>query len=67
MEVHRRLQASTGFERHWRTTGARSLFTITGDPSMPATFDPCITGPPQPAIVDGFFMMFKQAIAAAAA
>jgi hypothetical protein len=36
-----------------------ALFSLTGDPSLQATFDPCITGSPQPAIVDGFFMMFK--------
>ncbi len=35
------------------------LFTITGDPSLQAVLDPCITGSPQPAVVDGFFMMFK--------
>jgi len=35
------------------------LFWLTGDLSLQATFDPCITGSPQPAIVDGFFMMFK--------
>ena len=35
------------------------LFSLTGDPSLQPTFDPCITGSPQPAIVDGFFMMFK--------
>jgi hypothetical protein len=35
-----------------------SLFYFTGDSSMQA-FDPCITGTLQPAIVDGFFMMFK--------
>jgi hypothetical protein len=35
------------------------LFEITGDPSLRAVFDPCITGSPQPAVVDGFFMMFK--------
>jgi hypothetical protein len=35
------------------------LFELTGDPSLQPTFDPCITGSPQPAIVDGFFMMFK--------
>jgi hypothetical protein len=38
---------------------SHDLFTLTGDPSLQATFDPCITGSPQPAIVDGFFMMFK--------
>jgi hypothetical protein len=35
------------------------LFSLTGDLSLQATFDSCITGSPQPAIVDGFFMMFK--------
>jgi hypothetical protein len=35
------------------------LFSITGDPSLQAVLDPCITGSPQPAVVDGFFMMFK--------
>jgi hypothetical protein len=38
---------------------SEDLFMLTGDPSLQATFDPCITGSPQPAIVDGFFMMFK--------
>lgn len=38
---------------------SHDLFTLTGDPSLRATFDPCITGSPQPAVVDGFFMMFK--------
>jgi hypothetical protein len=40
-------------------SASRDLFTLTGDPSLQATFDPCITGSPQPAVVDGFFMMFK--------
>lgn len=35
------------------------LFTITGDLSLQEKFDPCITGSPQDAVVDGFFMMFK--------
>lgn len=34
------------------------LFTLTGDPSFSA-LDPCVTGTPQPAVSDGFFMMFK--------
>ena len=34
------------------------LFTLRADPSFVA-LDPCATGSPQPAIVDGFFMMFK--------
>ncbi len=35
------------------------LFSITGDLSLQTKYDSCITGSPQPAIVDGFFMMFK--------
>lgn len=35
------------------------LFTITGDVSLREGLDPCITGSPQPAVQDGFFMMFK--------
>ncbi len=35
------------------------LFLITGDTSLVQRVDPCITGSAQPAIVDGFFMMFK--------
>jgi hypothetical protein len=35
------------------------LFLIKGDLSLQTTVDPCITGRRQPAIVDGFFLMFK--------
>jgi hypothetical protein len=35
------------------------LFYIEGDTSLVQRLDSCITGAPQPAIVDGFFMMFK--------
>jgi hypothetical protein len=35
------------------------LFYITGDLSLQPVLDGCITGRPQRAIVDGFFMMFK--------
>jgi hypothetical protein len=35
------------------------LITITGDPSLREVLDPCIIGSPQPAVIDGFFMMFK--------
>jgi len=35
------------------------LFSLTGDLSLQEDLDPCITGSPQQAIVDGFFMMFK--------
>ena len=34
------------------------IFMLTGDPTF-ATLDACVTGEPQPAVVDGFFMMFK--------
>jgi len=37
---------------------SNALFTLTGDPTF-AALDPCVTGTAQPAIVDGFFMMFK--------
>ncbi len=33
------------------------LFTFTGDPSLTAAFDPCITGSPQPAVSDGYWIM----------
>ena len=35
------------------------LFEITGHPSLQAVYDNCITGEPQPAVTDGFFMMIK--------
>jgi hypothetical protein len=34
------------------------LFFFTGDPSMQA-FDSCVTGTPQPAVVDSFFIVLK--------
>jgi hypothetical protein len=34
------------------------LFHFTGDVSMQA-FDNCVTGKPQPGVIDGFFLMFK--------
>ena len=34
------------------------VFTLDGDPTFTA-LDPCVTGNPQAAVVDGFFMMFK--------
>lgn len=37
---------------------SEQLFTLTGDPTFSA-LDACVTGTPQPAIVDGYFMMFK--------
>ena len=33
------------------------LFSITGDPSLTAGFDPCIIGTPQPAVSDGYWVM----------
>src|SRR5262249_50285113 len=35
------------------------LFEITGDLSLQTTLDPSITGSPQDAVIDGFFMMLK--------
>ncbi len=37
--------------------GTSRLFTFTGDPSLTATFDPCITGSPQVGVSDGYFIM----------
>jgi hypothetical protein len=34
-----------------------SLFTFTGDPSLTAVLDPCITGSPQPGVSDGYWIM----------
>jgi hypothetical protein len=36
-----------------------NLFAIKGDLSLREPLDPCITGDWQPAVVDGFFMMFE--------
>jgi hypothetical protein len=38
---------------------ASSLISFVGDPSLAASFDPCVTGTPQPAVVDDFFLLFK--------
>jgi len=38
---------------------SENLFAIKGDPSLQGPLDPCITGTWQPAVIDGFFMMFK--------
>lgn len=35
------------------------LFSLTGHPSLREVYDSCITGEPQDAVVDGFFMMLK--------
>jgi hypothetical protein len=35
------------------------VFTFTGDPSLTASFDTCVTGRPQKAISDGYYLMFK--------
>jgi hypothetical protein len=33
------------------------LFTFTGDPSLTAVLDPCVTGSPQPGVSDGYWIM----------
>ena len=38
---------------------SQELFLFTGDPSLAAVFDPCVTGTPQPAVVDDLFLLFK--------
>jgi hypothetical protein len=35
------------------------MFTFTGDPSLTAVFDPCITGTPQQAVSDGYWVMIR--------
>ncbi len=36
------------------------LFYFIGNPALVECYDPCITGEPQPGLVDGYFMMFKK-------
>lgn len=36
------------------------LFLFTGNPELTGCFDLCITGDPQPGLIDGYFMMFKK-------
>ncbi|HKE52990.1 MAG TPA: hypothetical protein VKE25_15910, partial [Actinomycetes bacterium] len=38
---------------------SHDLFELTGDESLQTTLDDCITGQPQPAVMDGFFLMIK--------
>jgi hypothetical protein len=38
---------------------SENLFSIKGDLTLQSALDPCITGDWQPAVIDGFFMMFK--------
>jgi hypothetical protein len=39
-----------------RYRATSDVFSLTGDPSL-TVFDPCITGTPQPAVSDGFWIM----------
>jgi hypothetical protein len=41
----------------FRFRATSDLFTFTGDPSLTAVFDPCITGSPQEAVTDGYWIM----------
>ncbi|CAN5543888.1 hypothetical protein BH23BAC1_BH23BAC1_45890 [soil metagenome] len=36
------------------------LFYFTGNPVLTDCYEPCITGVPQPGLVDGYFLMFKK-------
>ena len=38
---------------------SEDLYEITGDLSLQTTFDPCITGSPQPALINGYFIPFR--------
>jgi hypothetical protein len=49
-------QLSDVFDYRYHSDG---LFELTGDPSLRTVLDGCITGWGQPAVLDGFFMMFK--------
>jgi hypothetical protein len=42
----------------YRFTSKR-LFFFTGDPSLAANFDACVTGKPQPAVVDDLFLLLQ--------
>jgi hypothetical protein len=33
------------------------LFTFTADPALAATYDPCITGSPQPGVALGYWLL----------
>jgi len=37
--------------------GTSRMFTFTGDPSLTATYDACVTGTPQPGVSDGYWIM----------
>ncbi len=39
--------------------GTSSLQTFTGDLSLTSTYDPCITGTPQPFVSDGYWLLLK--------
>jgi hypothetical protein len=36
-----------------------NLYSLKGDPRLQPVFDPCITGAWQPAVVNGYFMLFR--------
>jgi hypothetical protein len=38
---------------------SRRPFDVTGDPTLASAFDGCVTGAPQPAVSDGYFVMLK--------
>jgi hypothetical protein len=38
---------------------SHDVFTFTGNPSLTESFDVCVTGRPQQAVADGYFLMFK--------
>jgi hypothetical protein len=42
------------YTTHRLTSG---LFNVTGDPTLTAPFDGCLTGSPQPAVTDGWWLM----------
>lgn len=36
------------------------LFYFTGNPELPTCLDPCVTGTEQPAVTDGYYLIFKK-------
>jgi hypothetical protein len=40
-------------------TQSPHLFEVDGDPSLQSVLDPCVTGTPQPAFSDGYFVMLR--------
>lgn len=40
--------------------GTSNMYSFAGDPSLTATFDPCITGAQQKAVSDGYWLLLAR-------